>query len=311
MLDFIVARVRVAVRIDNPVAQEVRIGGCVHAVVAAVGPSLVGVVETLVHPVPNKTALQVRVGIDLLPLEVEGAGGIAHCVGILGRDDRPAALFLAHPGEPFGVGVLRDEHVRIPFPLRPFVANGAVLAVFLQGFQHAVGFVEIHAVAGFVAEREDGHARVVRRAVVHVQDAVQVFGLPGGVVAEGPVQLVAHAVGLDVRLVIDIETEAVAKLVELPRLRVVAGPDGVDIGHLHQFQVLQDVLPGLVMARVGVVLVHVHTLELDGLSVHEQGLHVAFPILDSGDFDAAEAHVEAGVFPVDLQEEGVQFRRFG
>ena len=65
------------------------------------------------------------------------------------------------------------------------------------------------------------------------------------------------------------------------------------------------------MAGVGVVLVHVHALELDGLPVHEQGLHVAFPVLDRGDLDAAEAHVEAGVFPVDLQEEGVQLRSFG
>ena len=311
VLDLIVAGMRVAVRIDDSVAQEVRVGGGVHAVIAAVGPSLLGVVQALVHPVPDESALQMRVGVNLFPLEVEGAGGVAHRVGVFGGDDRPAALLLAHPGEPVGAGVLRDEHVRVPFPFRPFVAHGTVLAVLLQGFQHAVGLVEVHAVAGLVAEGEDGHARIVRRAVVHVQDAVQVLGLPGGVVAEGAVQLVAHAVGLDVRLVIDIEAEAVAELVELPRLRVVAGADGVDVGHLHEFQVLQDVLPGLVVAGVGVVLMHVNALELDGLPVHEQGLHVAFPVLDGGDLDAAEAHVETGVFPVDLQEEGVQLGRFG
>ena len=136
------------------------------------------------------------------------------------------------------------------------------------------------------------------------------LGLPGGIVAEGPVQLVAHAVGFDVCLVIDIETEAVAELVELPRLGIVAGADGVDVRPLHEFQVLQDVLLGLVVAGVGVVLVHVHALELDRLPIDEEGLHVAFPVLDGRDLDAAEAHMEAGVFPVDLQEEGIQFRGF-
>ena len=137
------------------------------------------------------------------------------------------------------------------------------------------------------------------------------LGLPGSVVAEGPVQLVAHTMGLDVRLVIDVEAQAVTEFVKLPRLGIVAGPDGVDVRHLHEFQVFQDVLLGLVVAGVGVVLMHVHTLELDRLPVHEQGLHVTLPVLDGGDFNAAEAHVEAGVFSVDLQEEGVQFRRFG
>ena len=137
------------------------------------------------------------------------------------------------------------------------------------------------------------------------------FRIPGRVVPEGTVQLVTHAVGFDIGLVIDIETQTVAQFVEFPRLGIVAGADGVDIGHLHELEVLQDVFPGQVMTGVRVVLVHVHAFELDRLPVDEKGLDIPFTILDGRDLDPAETHMEAGVFPAHAEKERVEFRRLG
>ncbi len=137
------------------------------------------------------------------------------------------------------------------------------------------------------------------------------LSVPGGIVPEGAVQFVAHAVGFDVRLVIDIEAQAVTQFVEFPRLGIVAGADGVDIGHLHELEVLQDVLLCQVVAGVGVVLMHVHALELDRLAVHEEGLHIAVAVLHGRDLDPAESYMEPGVFPAYAEQEGIEFRRLG
>ena len=117
--------------------------------------------------------------------------------------------------------------------------------------------------------------------------------------------------GLDVGLVIDIEAERVAEFIEFPRLGIMAGADGVDIGPAHQQQVLQDVLPGQIMAGPGVVLMEIDALELDRLSIDQQGLDLAIAILDLRDLDPAETDMEAGVFPIDLQEQGIELRRLG
>ena len=117
--------------------------------------------------------------------------------------------------------------------------------------------------------------------------------------------------GFDIGFVIHIETQGVAELVELPLLGIVAGADGVDIAKLHELQVFQDVLPGGVVAGIGVVLMQVHALEFHGLAVHQEGLHVLFPVLDGSNLQAAETHMETGVFPVYAQHQGVELGGFG
>ena len=138
------------------------------------------------------------------------------------------------------------------------------------------------------------------------------LGVPVGIVAERAVEVVAHAVGLDVGFVIDIESEGIAELVELARLGIMAGADGVDIGRPHQGQVLQDLLSvGIVACRLA-VFVEVDALELDGLAVHEEAADRAL-VTDRVilDFEAAEAHVEAGIFIADAKNELVEIRCLG
>ena len=89
MTDLVGAGVRLPVRADEAVAQEVSVAGRVDTVVSAVSPVpaafSVDLEQALVYPVPDKSALEVVVLVDLLPLEVKRTGGVAHGVGILRR----------------------------------------------------------------------------------------------------------------------------------------------------------------------------------------------------------------------------------
>ena len=66
------------------------------------------------------------------------------------------------------------------------------------------------------------------------------------------------------------------------------------------------------MTGVGVVFMEIHTLELDWLAVHKEGVdRAAVSVRDLLHLKASESHVEAGVFPVHPEKEGVQLRSFG
>ena len=129
MLDFVEAGVRVPVGVHQAVAAEIGVGGGVLPVVSAVSPATLLVIEALIHPVPDKAALQVLVGIELLPHPVNGAIGIAHGMGVLAEGDGLGRIAFSHPAEPFGSGIHGVQEVRIPFGLRPFIHDGPVLAV--------------------------------------------------------------------------------------------------------------------------------------------------------------------------------------
>jgi hypothetical protein len=128
---------------------------------------------------------------------------------------------------------------------------------------------EVHAVTGLVAERPEDDRGVVLERLDHVDDAVDVGALPGRVLGQR-FPAVAHAVGLDVGLGADVEAEFVAEFVEAGVVRVVAGAHRVDIGALHQQQVIEDVLFGEVVAGDRVVVVAVDALDEDGLAVDEE-----------------------------------------
>ena len=241
-------------------------------------------------------------GVDLVPLPVQRAGGIAHGVGVFGGADRTLCVGLSHFPEPVGAGILGDDHVRVPVKFGPFVDDGAVLSILFQGLEGLVGLVEIDAVAGLVAQRQDGDAGVVGRAAVHVQRAVHVLGQPFGLVAQGAFRGIAHGVALDIGLVIHVEAQGVAQFVEFPRLGIVAGADGVDVGLSHEQKVLEDVFLRHIMPGIRIVLVQVHALELHRLSVEQK--NTVF------NFQSSESHMEAGIFPVHLQQQGVQLRFF-
>ena len=80
------------------------------------------------------------------------------------------------------------------------------------------------------------------------------------------------------------------------------GADGVDIERTHQFQVLQNLFTGDVVARELVMFMVIHAFELDRLAVHIED--VAFYL------QAAEAHVETGVLPFRFEQKGIEFGGF-
>ena len=130
MLHLVEGRMYGAVRGYQPVAAEVAVTRHVCTVVPSVCPEEASVLvllgESLVHPVPDETSLEVRVLVYVLPLEVDGACGIAHGVCVFRRAYRAVAAVLSHLPEPVSSRILRHEHVRIPLEHGPFVAYRAV-----------------------------------------------------------------------------------------------------------------------------------------------------------------------------------------
>ncbi len=296
-----------AVGVDDAVAEEIGVARRVHSVIAAIGPVLHAVLillgEALVDPVPDESALQVGIFVDALPLQPQRSRRVAHRVSVLRRHDGAVGAAASDALEPARARVLRHVHVAVPLPLRAFVTDGAVhaaLAVLLVGYE-LVSQIEVVAVARLVAERPDGDAGVVLVDLVHVVYAVEMRRFPRGVVCERAalVEAVTHSVRLDVGFAIDIQAYFVAQFVKTSGLRVVAGAHGVDVVAAHDLQVAAQILLREVVARELVVLVDIHSLELDRLAVYQKYFVRASRLAlfgDLRDLETAESHVERYVF---------------
>ena len=217
-------------------------------------------------------------------------------MGVFRRNHRTVGSPLTHGFQPFGAGVLRHVHVRVPLPLRTLIVHRALHQVLVLALQQQVGLIEVVTVAGFVSKRPEGDAGIVLVALEHVLRAIQVRLQPLDVVAQRSslAQVVVHSVRLDVRLVIDIDTELIAQLVEAAVLRIVAKADRIDVVLLHQFKVLAHQLFRHVVSRHLVMLVDIHTFQFQGLAVNQQH-HVGLSVLRLLgyllDFNPAEADV--------------------
>ena len=200
-------------------------------------------------------------------------------MGILAVDVGPVVLPQGFRPEALLAGIHRPDDVGVERPAGVAVCYGTHL---LLGFQRLVGVLEIDAVAGFVAQREDDHAGVVLGALVHAQFALELQGVKTLVLRDAP-----PAVALDVRLAAHIEAVFVTEFVETALLRVVAGADGVDVVLLHQFEVAAHRFLGHDVAVVGVVLVDVDALDHHTLAVDEE--------VRSHDLRRAETDAHGGV----------------
>ena len=149
-------RMRSAVGTDDTVAEEVAVAGCVFSEIAAVCPERTSVFiflqNALVHPVPNISALQIGIFVNGLPLCPQTAGGVAHGVCVFGWHDRTVTAFFANGFKPACTGILRNEHIGIPFPLCAFVVHRAVHAFGFTVFHPKVSLIEIISVSGFITQ---------------------------------------------------------------------------------------------------------------------------------------------------------------
>ena len=253
-------------------------------------------VQALVAPFPDEAAEQARVRIKFIPIFGEVAEGIAHGVGVFGGEDGAVVVGALGQGEELvpalvpgivGLGVRGGGEARIEtaddvhggrilhFALRAFVMDGAGGIEFVPP---AGDGGEIRAVAGFVGHGPDDHGGMILIALGQADGAVEEGALPARVIGEGT----ACAVGADIGLVEHVDAIAVAEVVPARIIGIMAGANGVDIGALHQGDVLKHAAEGEGVTGVRINLVPVHAAQANGLAIDEEAA--------VADFDLAEAH---------------------
>ncbi len=244
------------------------------AVVAAVGVAAVLVQDRVIDHLPYAAAHEIVVVVYLLPICLCVAGADAHGVGVLAQEIRPVVEtlllppVLAHVVHHLDAGVHLAAHV----VCLPLAVDGALVVdgqggAGLQPVVHRVGVV---IAAGLVAERphDDGRVRVELVALVQPVDAVEVTGLPLGVVGDRVVrrrELVGkRAVGLEIVLVHDVDADLVRKLKEQGVGRIVGRADRVDVEFPAKQHIPLDFIRGhgVAVHRACVVVVHAVQLEL-------------------------------------------------
>ena len=274
---------RRAVGIYDAIHTEVGVGrSALGAVVAAPAPIFFAVFlgcETLVHPVPNKAALHLVTLLEEFPIFVETAHTVAHCVCIFAENHR-ARLFLLVVGKTIFPGVHRAYDVGVAFLASLFVLYGARG---VEGFERVVAFFKVDAAASLVAKAPYNHRRVVDVADCHTHHALHVRDFPFGLFGKA-VGAIYHTVALVVRLVHEVDAEAVAEVVPHRVVGIVAGAHGVDVVGLHKHNVLYHRFAGDDVAGVFVVFVAVDALDIEFAAVHHQ-----YTVLD---FHFAESDIE-------------------
>ncbi len=107
-------------------------------------------------------------------------------------------------------------------------------------------------------------------ALHHADRAVEVRHPPCGIIPQGHVRIVAHAVGLDVRLVDDVQAVLVGQLVPAGIVGIVGSADRVDVELLHQPDVLEHALVRHDVTGQRIVLVTIDPFDGDRNAVDEQ-----------------------------------------
>ena len=263
--------------------------------VAAVGPELaaglgVVVVLRLVHPVPNCAADKEVCAFDSVPVVDEVAHGVAHRVGVFGDvEGINEIIFTLH-----GTLYPRDAGILV----RTYVHDVVVALILhgtrgIEGLNRFVGFHEIVARAGFIAQTPNTYGGVVHAGVYHFHIAGHVGILKLRHVRETGIAVIV-LVALDVCFVFEIDAIFVAKIVPVGRTGVVRVAHVVDVAALHEHHFLLHLLAGNGVAAVGIVLVAVHALHLNRLAVEVVVAAGEFELVIFRfrllHFDLAEAH---------------------
>ena len=97
----------------------------------------------------------------------------------------------------------------------------------------------------------------------------------------------------DIGFVIDIDTQFVAKVIELVALRIVAEANGVEVMLFHQFEILAHQLFSHIVTGFRVMFVNVYPFQFDRLSVDEETdvwFAVFALLVDFLDFETTETY---------------------
>ena len=197
--------------------------------------------------------------------------------------------------KPFDRGIHRRVDVHVGVAALPVDRTRRIRRANCRG-----RVAEAVAVAGLVAERPDGH-----RDVVAVEDGVALVALDDRVVPlreeTEAVLAVARLVRLHIRLGDHVDAVAVAEVVPAVVVGVVAGAHRVDVVQLEEGYVTDHVLHRDGAAVLGIALVAVDALDLDGPAVHQERV-ADYPLLLEADLLRADVvslpddeRVEVGV----------------
>ena len=272
-------------------------------VVAAVGQDVLLIAaqidaDGLVYPVPNAAANQLVVFFKDIHIFLEVAGAVAHGVCIfmrkvgLGVVVRPDGRQADAPGEGAVHGRIGGgTGVRIGGIA---VASGIEVvdrARVVARFDPVVQDLEHRTRAGLIAHGPHDHAGVVLVALDHALHAVEMDIRPFFRVVAG--DLMHGAVRLDVGFVDDVHAVFVAQFIPIGVVRIVRCADGVDIGLLHQDDVLLHQFAADGAARVRRSLVAVKALHDDIFAIDKQAGVVAQLHLAEADPGAGKFHAGA------------------
>ena len=265
----------------------------------------------VVAPFPDKAAAHARFPFEFLEIRLQVSGAVAH-----GKDVRLADGVLLEIFANFLNGRVHAA-VRIqigPVDFHPRRREGRALVMRQAGrivpLRPGERLVKVHAVAGFVAHRIDHHAREVLIAQHHAPHAIEHRAFKRRIVGDAVIGLAAvvaaeerhNAVRFLIRLVQHVNAQLLAQLVEIRRLRIVAGAHGVDVVALHNRHVAQNMLARRIRAGIAAALMHVHAAETNGFAVEQHDL-VAH-------LDFAHAHAARDGFLSAGEDQRVQFGRF-
>ena len=298
--------------IDHAVAAEVAlvrtgevVAGAQAATVGA-GLDLGGLIDGLVHPVPDAEAHDggaVHREIDVL---AHVAGAVAHGMGHL-ADEHGAvegvavAVHPVHAGVHLGIDVGEAVAAVTLAVARALVVDGAGG---VEAVGQVVAVLEVAAAAGFVTQTPEDDGGMVAVAAHHAVDAVLEGGNPRRAVGDALVGMV-----LEVGFVHDVKAVVVEHGIHRGVVGIVGRAYGVDVSLLHELHIAQHTRGADGTAVDGVAVVAVDALEED-LAAVDIDLRTAY--LDVAEaIGGGEGHLFAAVGialdDVDLVEVG----RFG
>ena len=239
--------------------------------------------DRLVHIVPDKAAAHVIVPLKGIHILFKISQAVLHTVGEFAQDDRLTAVHLLcdgfiirselisqifektdfdlpllaqgaqfvcrgiHPADKVGLGQIKI----------PFIVDGPTVIQFQDPLAH---FHKVITVARLIAQGPESHTGMVAVAQHHTLRPVDHGLCPHGI-APGNT-LAPHAVRLHIALIHHIEAQLVAQIIKIRIIRIVTGADRIDVGPLHQEQVLPDALVGDCPAVIRVKVVAVDALNL-------------------------------------------------
>ena len=284
--------------------------GVFGAVVSAVGKEGTAVFfcpQPLVFEVPDEPSLQARLFPVEVPILFESAQAVAHGVCVLALNQGAQVLgLLGKFGQVFQVCIHGTVDVGVPFLKGPFVGD---VSRRVHGLHAAIGGVKIDAIAGFVAQRPADDGGVVSVSGNHALGAGHMGFFPKWVVAQRAVQVVSHAMRLNVGFIDHVKSITVAQGIPIRVVRVMGSTNGVEVVRLEGLDVRLHGGAVHHMSSFGVVLVSVDPFDENGASIDQDqavfNSNIPEPHLQFGGLDGAPFGVQK------FDGQVVQLRGFG